>query len=326
MIIRHLKSLLIALAVLAAVLVFLPDDVYARAGGGHSSSHSSSSHSSGSSFGGSSSRSYGGSSSSFGGTSGCPLTYLLLGSMMPGWMIFLLIAGFVVVVILKVIRGAAGMGGQGFQLPKDDGASGYVPLGEGGRRQGYSSIKELVAKDPDFSERAFLDKAQTVFYELQKSWMKRDLSPVRPYVTDGVFNRWQVVIDQYKADRQINVVKDPIINNARIVRVILEGDLDAITVEISASMADAMVSEDSPGKAISGSLTEHKPFTEFWTFARKAGVKTKKDARLKMDKCPNCGAPLKISAAGNCDYCGTLVHSPEYDWVLDQITQSQEWV
>jgi hypothetical protein len=245
--------------------------------------------------------------------------------MMPGWMIFLLIAGFVVVIIFKVIRGASRMGGDDYQLPQVDGSSGYVPLGDREHKRGYSTVEDIKAKDPDFSERSFLDKSQTIFYELQKAWMKRDLSPVRPYVTDGVFNRWQVVIDQYKSDRQINVIKDPIINNARIVRVSQEGDLDAITVEINASMADAMVSEDSPGKAISGSLTEHRPFTEFWTFARKTGVKSSKGARLKMDKCPNCGAPLKISAAGNCDYCATLVHSPEYDWVLDQITQAEEW-
>ena len=155
--------------------------------------------------------------------------------------------------------------------------------------------------------------------------MNRDLAPVRPYVSDGVFNRWQVFIDQYKRDKQINMVKDPVINNARIARVQQEGDLDSIAVRLDCSMADAMVSESDPNKIISGSLTDHKPFTEYWTFVRKAAIQTKADAKAKIDKCPNCGAPLKISAAGNCEYCETLVHSPEYDWILDQITQAEEW-
>jgi predicted lipid-binding transport protein (Tim44 family) len=190
---------------------------------------------------------------------------------------------------------------------------------------GLSSIEALKGKDPNFSERVFLDKAQTIFFELQKAWMARDLKPIRPYVSDGVFNRWQVFIDQYKRDKQINVVKDPVINNARVVRVQQESDIDSITVRMDCSMADAMVSESNPNQVISGSLTDHKPFTEYWTFIRKASSQTKADATAKIDKCPNCGAPLKVSAAGNCEYCDTLVHSPEYDWILNQITQAEEW-
>ena len=323
---RKIAVVIVAIAAIAALLCVSTGDAFARAGGGHSSSHSSSSSSSSKSWGGSSSsKSYGGSSGayggSYGGSSGCGLLGLGLGAIFggTGFIIFIIIA--IVVWALKKASGTT----------NEQPSSSYEPEPSSAEERedteiaGLSSIENIKAKDTNFSERVFLDKAQTIFFELQKAWMNRDLAPVRPYVSDGVFNRWQIFIDQYKRDKQINVIKDPVINNARIVRVQEEGDLDSITVRLDCSMADAMVSEANPNQVVSGSLTEHKPFTEYWAFVRKATIQTKADAKATIDKCPNCGAPLKISAAGNCEYCDTLVHSPEYDWILDQITQAEEW-
>ena len=42
----------------------------------------------------------------------------------------------------------------------------------------------------------------------------------------------------------------------------------------------------------------------------------------RADKlCPSCGVPLAVSMAGNCEYCGTLVTSGDFDWVLSKIEQ-----
>ena len=32
--------------------------------------------------------------------------------------------------------------------------------------------------------------------------------------------------------------------------------------------------------------------------------------------CPNCGAPLEISSSGVCEYCGSVVTTGQYSWVL----------
>ena len=41
--------------------------------------------------------------------------------------------------------------------------------------------------------------------------------------------------------------------------------------------------------------------------------------------CPKCGAPLAGGEMLKCRYCGALVCSGEYDWVLGEITQLEEW-
>ena len=43
------------------------------------------------------------------------------------------------------------------------------------------------------------------------------------------------------------------------------------------------------------------------------------------NNCPNCGAPLAISMAGNCEYCSANVTSGEFDWVLSRIEQDEAY-
>jgi predicted nucleic acid-binding Zn ribbon protein len=41
--------------------------------------------------------------------------------------------------------------------------------------------------------------------------------------------------------------------------------------------------------------------------------------------CPNCGGAIEMNQAANCRYCGALLRSGEFDWVLAEITQATEW-
>ena len=43
------------------------------------------------------------------------------------------------------------------------------------------------------------------------------------------------------------------------------------------------------------------------------------------ENCPNCGAPLKVSMAGICEYCGGKVTSGNFDWVLSRIQQDEAY-
>ena len=66
-------------------------------------------------------------------------------------------------------------------------------------------------------------------------------------------------------------------------------------------------------------------FVEFWSFIRKRGV-TKKDI-YDSDKCPNCSAPLpeNIGEVCKCTHCNAMVNSGEFDWILSEITQKDDY-
>ena len=39
----------------------------------------------------------------------------------------------------------------------------------------------------------------------------------------------------------------------------------------------------------------------------------------KKLNCPNCGAPLNMTSAGKCEYCGSIVSTGVHDWVLSDL-------
>jgi predicted amidophosphoribosyltransferase len=71
-----------------------------------------------------------------------------------------------------------------------------------------------------------------------------------------------------------------------------------------------------------GSKTKPMQFSEYWTFIRSRRSKTKKS---ENQNCPNCGAPLKVSMAGECEYCRSKITNGDFDWVLSRIEQDEAY-
>jgi hypothetical protein len=182
----------------------------------------------------------------------------------------------------------------------------------------------LQAKDPNFNQQMFLDRAQAAFFALQKAWMDRNLEPARVYMSDGIYRRWKNQIDAMVAAHKKNILENLVIGGIQIVKVQSDPNFDSITVRIDASAADYEVDESNNNKVIFGSRSE-QPFTEYWTFTRSGSARTKAGEGAEMTQCPNCGAPLSISESGVCSYCKAIVTSGQFGWVLDNITQASEW-
>lgn len=185
-------------------------------------------------------------------------------------------------------------------------------------------LAALQAKDPDFNEQRFLDRAQAAFFALQKSWMERNLEPARVYMSDGIYHRWKNQIDAMIAAHKKNILDNLVIGGVQIVKVQSDPNFDSITVRIDASAADYEVDESSNNKVIFGSQKD-QPFTEYWTFTRSGAARTKAGEAAEVTQCPNCGAPLSINESGVCSYCKATVTTGQFGWVLDNITQASEW-
>lgn len=185
-------------------------------------------------------------------------------------------------------------------------------------------LAALQAKDPNFNQQMFLDRAQASFFALQKAWMDRNLEPARVYMSDGIYHRWKTQIDAMIAAHKKNILDNLVIGGATIVKVQTDPNFDSITVRIDASAADYEVDETNPNKVVFGSQKE-QPFTEYWTFTRSGAARTKAGEAAEVTQCPNCGAPLSINESGVCSYCKATVTSGQFGWVLDNITQASEW-
>lgn len=194
-------------------------------------------------------------------------------------------------------------------------------------RAAYAQAQRTAAlkrDDPTFDENAFLARVEAAFRKAQSAWCAQDLEPLRPFVSDGVFERFALQIAEQRAAgwRQGMdglVVERPIVQSFEAGR-----RFDTLTLRIGFT-ADIHRLDLASGQRISGSELPRDHFEECWTFVRRRGAKTKNAAGLIEGQCPNCGAPLSINQSAKCASCQALVRSGEFDWVLTEITQASEW-
>jgi hypothetical protein len=296
----------IGLAVGLAVSVILTSPLlaFARAGGGQSFGG-------GGGFGGGGSFGGGG---GFGG-GGLLLPFLFFGGGGGGFIFFL----FILFALWQVYRRMS----IGNPMQASNYGPTYAPMAQM-RSTLTEDLAALQAKDPNFNQQMFLDRAQAAFFALQKAWMDRNLEPARVYMSDGIYHRWKTQIDAMIAAHKKNMLDNLVIGGVQIVKVQTDPNFDTVTVRIDASAADYEVDDTTANKVIYGSR-QNQNFTEYWTFIRSGSARTKAGDAAEVTQCPNCGAPLSINESGVCSYCKATVTSGQFGWVLDNITQASEW-
>jgi tellurite resistance protein len=183
---------------------------------------------------------------------------------------------------------------------------------------------KIAASDPTFEAEAFAARVRHAFRRVQEAWCAQDLAPLRPFVSDGVYERFAMQIDEQRAlgyrDRMDGLTVDAV----TLVHCESGERLDTATLRIAATAADYRVSLATGGR-VSGSTSPER-FAEYWTFVRRRGAKPRGLAGgLLEGRCPNCGDSVEGNQFADCRSCKARLRSGEFDWVLVEITQASEW-
>jgi tellurite resistance protein len=195
------------------------------------------------------------------------------------------------------------------------------------RRQARASrdwADVLRARDAAFDEERFLARARRAFEVAQRAWCAQDLEPLRHFVSDGVFERFSLQIEEQVANGWRQGMEGLRVTGTGLVHVSAGARFDTVTVRIGFA-ADIHRVERASGERISGSRLPEKHFSECWSFVRHAGAESLEGDGLLEGRCPNCGATLAMNQSVKCSHCECLVKSGEFDWVLAEITQASVW-
>jgi hypothetical protein len=179
---------------------------------------------------------------------------------------------------------------------------------------------QLIETYPDMDLQMAFTRFQHIYHTLQKAWTEQDLDQLRPFETDSLFQNHRYWVEEYQRQNLRNVLKDMRLDKLELVKIRSDKFYDAITCRLFASMIDYTQNEN--GKVLCGNTWKSTRFSEYWTFVRGRGA----SGNTKGDSvCPNCAAELKISMAGECEYCGSKLTSGQFDWVLSEIQQDEEY-
>ncbi len=183
-------------------------------------------------------------------------------------------------------------------------------------------LATFQAANPDFDPTAFKGKVKTAFTEIQDAWEKQDLSKVRKWISDGVYQRFNTQFIMMQTLEQKNFIKNLNVKNIVIDSIEADGEFDIINAAIQFEMEDSFVCEKFKQLNEEG----HYEDVEYWTFIRKKGVK--EQDMFHSTNCPKCAGALPPDGGevSKCPYCGTTTYLGDYDWVLAEITQAADYV
>jgi len=132
----------------------------------------------------------------------------------------------------------------------------------------YNDSQTQAGSLPYINEELILNLTKNIFYEIQKAWSNGDLSPVKNFLTDRMYQYLDQQLKELKAKGLRNIVENPKIENLEIVHVEEEGDNKVVIVRLDASAIDYTV--DSNGNVVEGDKHNPVSFTEYWAFVGKA--------------------------------------------------------
>lgn len=170
-----------------------------------------------------------------------------------------------------------------------------------------NKIKEYI---PNFNESQFLQNGYKMFLDIEDAWMNFDLEKVRNTITDEMFNMYESQLSSMEIKGEQNIMKDFALKDYAITDAIKQNDNIEIKTQYVIEFYDYII-EKSTGKVLRGNklrkLRMHYEFTFIMS-----------DKQEKIDKCPNCGAPIDVNSAGVCEYCNSKIIGENTNWVMSK--------
>lgn len=187
-------------------------------------------------------------------------------------------------------------------------------------------INQLKARDEEFDTQAFLTSVRRGAESLNTAWCDEKLGDVRRFLSDGVMNRFQVLLDLNRNLGVRNVMSAASILGVNIAHVESDDLFDTIHVRLVGEARDMDLPLDQLPQQDAHLMRQPKNrYVEYWSLIRRRGARTVPGHEALEGTCPNCGAPLEVSDSVRCEHCEVIVNSGEHGWVLAEITQESEW-
>lgn len=177
---------------------------------------------------------------------------------------------------------------------------------------GYSAL------DPGFDPAALQQKLSNLYVQLQQCWTGKDLSPMRPYLSDAFYAQLERQLGGLIKLSRTNYVDRIAVLSVDVNGWTQDGGMDHIYATLNTRIVDYTVF-DPNGKIVSGSDKAEKFMTYRWHLVRPSGQTTTEQSGVRSISCPHCGAPLNINETAKCPYCDSIVTIEANDFVLTEI-------
>lgn len=181
-----------------------------------------------------------------------------------------------------------------------------------------STLEELKASDPEFSEAAVLSWAENLYTTMQIAWSEQDYEPLRPFLGNALFEEHAKSLAAKIERDEKNERSEIAVLQKKLESFSTDGHNEYLNVWLRIKMVDKLVKRSDPSIVIHPAKTFYMDFR--WQLVRTKGAQTDAGTDgVKTGVCPNCGANINMNQSGKCPYCDSVITTEEHNWVLNKI-------
>lgn len=170
-----------------------------------------------------------------------------------------------------------------------------------------AKLKELI---PGFDEKQFLQTGYQMFLDVEDAWMNFELDKVHNIITDEMFNMYESQLSSMEIKGEQNIMSGFNLKDCAITNYINQNNNLEVETKYIIEFYDYIIDKAS-GKVLRGSKSNKLRMYYNFTFIMK-------NTEQKIDKCPNCGAPVEVNASGVCPYCNSKIVGENTSWVMSK--------
>ncbi len=167
-------------------------------------------------------------------------------------------------------------------------------------------LEAIRGLDPDFSGVLFEDFLYALYTEAHVARGSGRLGNFAPYLRPEA----RAALERIGA-RPVGTV---VVGAMRFV---------ACSVDRSAGTSVSVEFEANYTESPPGAAAQSYYAAERWTLGRGAQARSRPPERARVFSCPSCGAPLDRIVGSACQYCGQVVDTGAFDWVVTHIEVQQ---
>ncbi len=172
------------------------------------------------------------------------------------------------------------------------------------------AINEIKKHLPGFDVNKFLLNGYNIYMRIEEAWMNFKLENVRDIITDEMFNMYESQLTSMEMKGEQNIMEDFKLLNSAITNASLQNDMLQITTRYVIEFYDYIIKKDTK-QVVRGNSNRKMRMVYEMTFIKKLD-------KTKLDKCPNCGAPININSVGICEYCNSKIVDDNTEWVMSK--------
>lgn len=179
-------------------------------------------------------------------------------------------------------------------------------------------MSDYLRLDPNFDEVQFREKLANWYVQLQKAWQKKDISSLRPYLTDAFYAQMETQLQSHIEAHRTNIIDRIAVLSVQLKGYKQENGEDKIIAYLNTRIIDYTI-DDNTGHVLYGNKNVEKFMTYEWLLTRTSGQLTGEQEAMQSVVCPHCGATLNINKTAKCDYCGSIITVEEHGFVISSI-------